>query len=173
MQLTASPDNTNPLGPCLVSSKLIPDPQNVQLGLTLNGNVVQDGTTAYALLCVDLLLLLMSHVVSKSLTSVKLSRSSPRARLSNPAQSSSLAHLKVSVSLRTLLFTSRMGIRWQFGWAVVLEPSLMMSRRKDQHPWQGSRGYTTAISPFDHECLYDIVFNETVVHPKTPHNTVC
>ncbi|KAF5363595.1 hypothetical protein D9756_000306 [Leucocoprinus leucothites] len=39
-------DNTNPLGPCLVSNKLIPDPQAVQLKLTLNGNVVQDGTTA-------------------------------------------------------------------------------------------------------------------------------
>ncbi|KAF9450177.1 hypothetical protein P691DRAFT_811086 [Macrolepiota fuliginosa MF-IS2] len=39
-------DNTNPLGPCLVSNNLIPDPQNVRLKLTLNGNVVQDGTTA-------------------------------------------------------------------------------------------------------------------------------
>jgi len=39
-------DNTNPLGPCLVSNNAIPDPQNVQLKLTLNGNVVQDGTTA-------------------------------------------------------------------------------------------------------------------------------
>ncbi|KAL9713039.1 hypothetical protein Ac2012v2_004280 [Leucoagaricus gongylophorus] len=39
-------DNTNPLGPCLVSNNLIPDPQTVKLKLTLNGNVVQDGTTA-------------------------------------------------------------------------------------------------------------------------------
>ncbi|KXN89486.1 hypothetical protein AN958_05648 [Leucoagaricus sp. SymC.cos] len=39
-------DNTNPLGPCLVSNNLIPDPQEVQLKLTLNGEVVQDGTTA-------------------------------------------------------------------------------------------------------------------------------
>ena len=40
------PDNTNPLGPCLVSNSLIPDPQSVELKLTLNGNIVQDGTTA-------------------------------------------------------------------------------------------------------------------------------
>jgi len=39
-------DNTNPLGPCLVSSNLIPDPQKVHLKLTLNGDVVQDGSTA-------------------------------------------------------------------------------------------------------------------------------
>ncbi|KAF7775807.1 hypothetical protein Agabi119p4_4200 [Agaricus bisporus var. burnettii] len=39
-------DNTNPLGPCLVSSKLIPDPQKLRLKMTLNENVVQDGTTA-------------------------------------------------------------------------------------------------------------------------------
>lgn len=39
-------DNTNPLGPCLVSNNLIPDPQSVELKLTLNGNIVQDGTTA-------------------------------------------------------------------------------------------------------------------------------
>ncbi|KAJ3568769.1 hypothetical protein NP233_g5497 [Leucocoprinus birnbaumii] len=39
-------DNTNPLGPCLVSNNVIPDPQSVRLKLTLNGNVVQDGTTA-------------------------------------------------------------------------------------------------------------------------------
>jgi len=39
-------DNTNPLGPCLVSNKVITDPQNVLLKCTVNGNVVQDGTTA-------------------------------------------------------------------------------------------------------------------------------
>jgi len=39
-------DNTNPLGPCLVSSTTIPDPQKVLLKCTVNGNVVQDGTTA-------------------------------------------------------------------------------------------------------------------------------
>ncbi|KAF9555344.1 hypothetical protein CPC08DRAFT_712094 [Agrocybe pediades] len=39
-------DNTNPLGPCLVSNKAIPDPQNVLLKTTVNDNVVQDGTTA-------------------------------------------------------------------------------------------------------------------------------
>jgi len=39
-------DNTNPLGPCLVSNKVITDPQNVRLKSTVNGNVVQDGTTA-------------------------------------------------------------------------------------------------------------------------------
>ncbi|KAH9482296.1 Fumarylacetoacetate hydrolase domain-containing protein 2 [Psilocybe cubensis] len=39
-------DNTNPLGPCLVSSKIITDPQNVLLKCTVNGQVLQDGTTA-------------------------------------------------------------------------------------------------------------------------------
>jgi len=39
-------DNTNPLGPCLVSNNAISDPQNVHLKCTLNGNVVQDGNTA-------------------------------------------------------------------------------------------------------------------------------
>ncbi|KAL0955562.1 hypothetical protein HGRIS_001803 [Hohenbuehelia grisea] len=39
-------DNTNPLGPCLVSGTAIPDPQTLPLKCTLNGEVVQDGTTA-------------------------------------------------------------------------------------------------------------------------------
>ncbi|RDB19979.1 Fumarylacetoacetate hydrolase domain-containing protein 2 [Hypsizygus marmoreus] len=39
-------DNTNPLGPCLVSSTAIPDPQNILLKCTVNGIVLQDGTTA-------------------------------------------------------------------------------------------------------------------------------
>jgi len=39
-------DNTNPLGPCLVSSTAIPDPQKIQLKCTVNGNVFQNGTTA-------------------------------------------------------------------------------------------------------------------------------
>ncbi|KAF9534625.1 fumarylacetoacetate hydrolase [Crepidotus variabilis] len=39
-------DNTNPLGPVLVSNSLIPNPQTVPLKCTLNGSTVQDGTTA-------------------------------------------------------------------------------------------------------------------------------
>ncbi|KIY66691.1 hypothetical protein CYLTODRAFT_377316 [Cylindrobasidium torrendii FP15055 ss-10] len=39
-------DNTNPLGPCLVAASSIPEPQKVPLKCTLNGTVVQDGTTA-------------------------------------------------------------------------------------------------------------------------------
>ncbi|EMD40397.1 hypothetical protein CERSUDRAFT_80071 [Gelatoporia subvermispora B] len=39
-------DNTNPLGPCLVSSSAIPDPQKIPLKTTVNGEVLQDGTTA-------------------------------------------------------------------------------------------------------------------------------
>ncbi|KAL0070152.1 hypothetical protein AAF712_002642 [Marasmius tenuissimus] len=39
-------DNTNPLGPCLVSASSIPDPQQVPLKCVLNGTTVQDGTTA-------------------------------------------------------------------------------------------------------------------------------
>lgn len=45
--LNKSLDNTNPLGPCLVSNKIITDPQNVLLKCTVNGQVLQDGTTAY------------------------------------------------------------------------------------------------------------------------------
>lgn len=39
-------DNTNPLGPCLVSNNAISDPQNIRLKCTVNGKVLQDGTTA-------------------------------------------------------------------------------------------------------------------------------
>ncbi|KAG5338310.1 hypothetical protein C0989_007585 [Termitomyces sp. Mn162] len=41
-----STDNTNPFGPCLVSSRLIPDPQRVSLKATVNGSLLQDGNTA-------------------------------------------------------------------------------------------------------------------------------
>ena len=44
--LTTFVDNTNPLGPCLVSSNVIRDPQNILLKCTVNGKVLQDGTTA-------------------------------------------------------------------------------------------------------------------------------
>ncbi|KAJ7458398.1 hypothetical protein B0H11DRAFT_2061866 [Mycena galericulata] len=39
-------DNTNPLGPCLVSAASIPDPQVIPLKCTVNGNVLQDGNTS-------------------------------------------------------------------------------------------------------------------------------
>jgi len=39
-------DNTTPIGPCLVSTRQIPDPQNLSLTTMLNGKVLQDGTTA-------------------------------------------------------------------------------------------------------------------------------
>ncbi|KAF8915149.1 hypothetical protein CPB85DRAFT_1375140 [Mucidula mucida] len=39
-------DNTNPLGPCLVAASSIPDPQKVPLKCTINGAVMQDGSTA-------------------------------------------------------------------------------------------------------------------------------
>ncbi|KAJ7206777.1 hypothetical protein GGX14DRAFT_636950 [Mycena pura] len=39
-------DNTNPIGPCLVSAAAIPDPQKVSLKCTVNSAVVQDGSTA-------------------------------------------------------------------------------------------------------------------------------
>lgn len=38
-------DNTTPLGPVLVSSNAIPDPQAIPLACTLNGQVLQDGNT--------------------------------------------------------------------------------------------------------------------------------
>ncbi|KIJ97845.1 hypothetical protein K443DRAFT_681211 [Laccaria amethystina LaAM-08-1] len=39
-------DNTNPLGPCIVSNNLIPDPQTILLKTYVNGNMMQNGTTA-------------------------------------------------------------------------------------------------------------------------------
>lgn len=39
-------DNSTPLGPCLVSAAAFPDPQTVGLKCILNGQTVQDGTTA-------------------------------------------------------------------------------------------------------------------------------
>ncbi|KAF9025871.1 hypothetical protein BDZ89DRAFT_1092525 [Hymenopellis radicata] len=39
-------DNTNPFGPCLVAASSIPDPQKVPLKCTINGAVMQDGSTA-------------------------------------------------------------------------------------------------------------------------------
>ncbi|KAI0941392.1 hypothetical protein AcV7_002982 [Taiwanofungus camphoratus] len=39
-------DDTNPLGPCLVTASAIPDPQRVPLKCTVNDTVLQDGTTA-------------------------------------------------------------------------------------------------------------------------------
>lgn len=39
-------DNTSPIGPCLVSAAAIPDPQNITLKTVVNGQTLQDGTTA-------------------------------------------------------------------------------------------------------------------------------
>ena len=39
-------DNTTPIGPCLVAAHVVPDPQKIPLKTTVNGKVVQDGTTA-------------------------------------------------------------------------------------------------------------------------------
>jgi len=39
-------DNTNPIGPCLVSTNAIKDPQNIPLTCTINSQVLQDGITA-------------------------------------------------------------------------------------------------------------------------------
>ncbi|EKM59855.1 uncharacterized protein PHACADRAFT_250625 [Phanerochaete carnosa HHB-10118-sp] len=39
-------DDATPIGPCLVSTTAIPDPQRLGLKCTLNGKVMQDGTTA-------------------------------------------------------------------------------------------------------------------------------
>ena len=43
-------DNTNPLGPCLVASHSVPDPQQIPLGCTINAQVRQSGNTAYVCL---------------------------------------------------------------------------------------------------------------------------
>jgi len=39
-------DNTNPIGPCLVSAAKIGDPQKLGLKTIVNGQTLQDGTTA-------------------------------------------------------------------------------------------------------------------------------
>ncbi|KAH9045368.1 fumarylacetoacetate hydrolase [Lactarius pseudohatsudake] len=39
-------DNTTPIGPCLVAASAIPDPQTLSLKAVVNGQVLQDGTTA-------------------------------------------------------------------------------------------------------------------------------
>jgi 2,4-didehydro-3-deoxy-L-rhamnonate hydrolase len=39
-------DTYAPMGPCIVTKDEIPDPNNVKLQTTLNGQIVQDGTTA-------------------------------------------------------------------------------------------------------------------------------
>ncbi|TFY72965.1 hypothetical protein EVG20_g3 [Dentipellis fragilis] len=44
-------DNTNPIGPCLVSSASIADPQNIPLKTILNGQTLQDGNTSYVPAC--------------------------------------------------------------------------------------------------------------------------
>ena len=41
-----SPDSFCPLGPVIVTADEIPDPQNLKIGLTLNGRVMQDSNTA-------------------------------------------------------------------------------------------------------------------------------
>ena len=49
MLIAPSLDNTNPLGPALVAASALPDPQNVSLKCIVNGNTLQNGSTAYAL----------------------------------------------------------------------------------------------------------------------------
>jgi len=39
-------DNTNPIGPVIVSSRAIPDPQKLPLKCIVNGTVLQDGSTS-------------------------------------------------------------------------------------------------------------------------------
>ncbi|KAI9447995.1 hypothetical protein H4582DRAFT_2068560 [Lactarius indigo] len=39
-------DNTAPIGPCLVAASAIPDPQTLSLKTVVNGQVLQNGTTA-------------------------------------------------------------------------------------------------------------------------------
>jgi len=39
-------DNTTPIGPCLVSATSIPNPQQLPLKCTVNGNILQNGTTS-------------------------------------------------------------------------------------------------------------------------------
>lgn len=39
-------DNTTPIGPCLVSTNVIKDPQSLSLTCSLNGQVLQNGVTS-------------------------------------------------------------------------------------------------------------------------------
>lgn len=50
-----------PLGPYLVTSDEIPDPQDLKMWLTLNGEVMQNGTTATMIFPVDELIAYVSH----------------------------------------------------------------------------------------------------------------
>lgn len=45
-RLKPAPDDATPIGPCLVSAGAIADPQRLGLKCTVNGKVMQDGSTA-------------------------------------------------------------------------------------------------------------------------------
>lgn len=51
LTLSGSPDNTTPLGPCIVSNNAIPDPQVLPLTCMLNGKTLQNGNTKCVLSC--------------------------------------------------------------------------------------------------------------------------
>lgn len=96
-------DNTNPLGPCLVSAKSIPDPQKIPLKCVVNGQTVQDGTTAYVVYFLDQLLSADNRLaVTRSSMFGRRSRSSPKELRWNQAVSSSRAHQRYEVFPRKL-----------------------------------------------------------------------
>ncbi|MDA8745325.1 fumarylacetoacetate hydrolase family protein [Rubripirellula amarantea] len=57
-------DTFAPLGPCVVSKDEIPDPANVRVRMHLNGDVVQDSTTAQLIFDIPTLISHLSQIVT-------------------------------------------------------------------------------------------------------------
>ena len=57
-------DTFAPIGPCLVTSEEMPDPSDVRVRMTLNGEVVQDSTTAQLIFDVPSLIEHLSKVIT-------------------------------------------------------------------------------------------------------------
>lgn len=57
-------DGFCPLGPCVVSADAIPDPQKLEMKLTLNGQVRQDSSTAYQIFPVAAVIEFLSSFVT-------------------------------------------------------------------------------------------------------------
>ncbi|MEJ8567206.1 fumarylacetoacetate hydrolase family protein [Elongatibacter sediminis] len=57
-------DGSAPCGPCLATSESVPDPQNLRLQLTLNGELRQDGSTADQIFPVAAVISFISRLVT-------------------------------------------------------------------------------------------------------------
>jgi len=59
-----SHDTFAPIGPWLVTADAVPDPQNLRLGASVNGKVMQDGSTATMVFAVDHLIAYLSQFMT-------------------------------------------------------------------------------------------------------------